>query len=148
MLNPSVIDLLVGVADGLRAEVLEVVEPGPARDQVTAAIAIVRRVARALPGLVPYLVADIDDLQATLALLGVPPDATTATRPDPGTDGLDVLIAFDLALRDRLAALAEPDGASELGAPELGAPERRILIDLLGRMTERDAGLRLSPWER
>ena len=142
MLNPSVIDLLVGVADGLRAEVLEVLEPGPARDQVTAAIAIVRRVARALPGLVPYLLADIDDLQATLALLGVPPDAA-APRPDPGTDGLDVLIAFDLTLRGRLAALAEPDGALELGAPE-----RRILIDLLGRMTERDAGLRLSPWER
>ena len=143
MLNPSVIDLLVGVADGMRAEVLDAVEPGPARDQVTAAIGIVRRVARALTGLVPYLMADIGDLQATLGLLDGPLDAATATCPDPATEGLDALIAFDLALRDRLAALAEPGGAVDLGAAE-----RRILLDALGRMTERDAGLRLSPWER
>ena len=143
MLNPSVIDLLSGVADGLRAEVVDALEPGPARDQVTAAIAIVRRVARALPGLVPYLMADIADLQATLAVLGAPSDSATSTRPDPATDGLEVLIAFDLALRDRLAALVESDG----GVDGDGS-RRRVLLDALARMTERDAGLRLSPWER
>lgn len=147
MLNPSVIDLLGGVADGLRAEVVDALEPGPARDQVTAAIAIVRRVARALPGLVPYLMTDIADLQATLAVLGAPSDSATSTRPDPATDGLEVLIAFDLALRDRLAALVESDGGVDGGVDGDGS-RRRVLLDALARMTERDAGLRLSPWER
>ncbi len=140
MLNPSVIDLLVGVADGLRAEVLDALEPGPARDQVSAAIGIVRRVARALPALVPYLVEDIADIGACLAQLGVLGLHEPIESPDPLTQHLDAVIAWDLQLRDRLAAVARE--------AELDDTARRILLATLGRMTERDAALRLSPWER
>lgn len=150
MLNPSVIDLLVGVADGLQAEVLDELPAGPARDQVQAAIAIVRRVARALPGLVPYLEADIADLRATLEELaaldggaapdgGAPPDDGRTPR-EGRSASLDVLLAESRGLRERLA--------DHIEGGELGAAADATVRAALARLTERDRGLRLSPWER
>ena len=137
MLNPSVIDLLVGVADGLQAEVLDALDPGPARDQVVAAVAIVRRVARALPGLTPYLLADIADVGATLAeLTGDPPPPA----PDPAIAGLDELLAVARDRRDALAAVIDGGGLDDRSDAVVRAA--------VARLTERDAALRLSPWER
>jgi hypothetical protein len=137
VLNPSVIDLLVGVADGLQAEVLDTIEAGPARDQVAAAVAIVRRVARALPGVTPYVLADLADVGAVLAdLTGEP----TAPLPDPATVGLDELFALARDRRATLASLIDERGLDERSDAVVRAA--------LARLTERDASLRLSPWER
>lgn len=155
MLNPSLEELLAGMADGLAATVLPELAPGPARDELLAAIALTRRVARAVPRLGPYLHADTADLAATLprlwATLGLdePADGPVADAlalarslppepPPPATE----LAAADLALRGAAADLAarlaadgdQPDATAELRA-------------LLERLAGREAGeLRLSPW--
>ena len=141
MLRPSPPELLRGGADALEADVLAVLPAGPARDQTQAAIAIVRRVARTLPGYTAYLLADIADLRATLGELGVEPDGTEPGGHD-GHDGhtpLDARVEEDLRLR---AVLAE---RIDSGVPDdLDALVRAALI----RLNEREAGLRQSPWER
>ena len=140
MLDPSVVDLLNGVAAALRDDVLGELEPGPARDQVRNAAALVRRVARALPGLTAYLVDDIADLAASVEALGgtVPPGVDALPRHG-GALGLESLTELDLDLRGRLAAIVEQT--------DLDAGAERRLREALGRITEREAALRLSPWE-
>lgn len=153
MLNPSLHELLAGMADGLAATVLPELAPGPARDELLAAIALTRRVARAVPRLGPYLHADTADLAATLprlwAALGVdePTDGPVADAlalarslppeaPPPATE----LAAANLALRA---------AAAELSAPLAGgaAPAAGELRSLLERLAAREAAeLRLSPW--
>lgn len=141
MLDPSVVDLLNGVAAALRDDVLGELDPGPAQDQVRDAIAVIRRVARALPGLTSYLVEDIADLAETVESLGGTSPPGVEALPDHGRAlGLESLTELDLALRNRLAVLAE-DG-------DLDADSDRRLRDALDRINEREAGLRLSPWER
>lgn len=141
MLNPSVIDLLQGVATALSNDVSDALPAGPARDQLHAAIAIIRRVARALPSLTPYLVADIADLAATLdALRAGQPNDDTLVLPDAGIAPLDALIRFDLELRSRLAEIADDN--------ELDQEGNRLLRAALGRLADREAALRLSPWGR
>jgi len=146
VLNPSVIDLLLGVADGLQAEVLDTLEPGPARDQVAAAVAIVRRIARALPGLTPYVLADLADVGAVVAELQgrtdpVAPVVPVAPAvPDPAVTGLDELFALAAARRAELAALVDAGGLDERA--------EALVRAAVARLTERDASLRLSPWER
>lgn len=155
MLNPSLDELLAGMADGLAATVLPELPPGPARDELLAAIALTRRVARAVPRLAPYLHADTADLAATLprlwAALGLdePADGPVAdaralarSLPSEPPPAATELAAADLALRAAAAELAarlagdadHPDAAAELRA-------------LLERLAAREAGeLRLSPW--
>lgn len=72
MLNPGPADLLAGVAEALKTTVLPELADGPARDQMTAAIAIIAKAARALPGFPTYLHEDIADLATTLPQLGAP----------------------------------------------------------------------------
>lgn len=141
MLDPSVVDLLNGVATALRDEVLDELEPGPARDQVRDAVAVIRRVARALPGLTAHLVDDIADLAETVEALGETAPPEVSALPDRGSAlGLETLTELDLALRGQLAELAERDDLD----PEAERRLRAVLI----RMTERESALRLSPWER
>lgn len=154
MLNPSVIDLLVGVADALHADVTPELGPGPARDQLQAAVAILRRVARALPQLPAYLLEDIAELTETLRNLGAPlpplPDAVIGQGALPATMvSLDVLIAHDLALRAGLAELieTEPSPATAPDPEEAAARQERLRLVLVG-LNQREAGLRLSPWGR
>lgn len=140
MLNPGPADLLAGLADALAATVLPELAEGPARDQLSAAIAIVRKAARALPGFAAYLHEDIADLVTSLAELGAPAELLAAARAlPPTTPSLDELTAIDLALRTWLA---------EQAGGELSDDAERTMVALLGRLTEREAALRLSPWER
>lgn len=155
MLNPSLDELLAGMADGLAATVLPELAPGPARDELLAAIALTRRVARAVPRLAPYLHDDTADLAATLprlwAALGLdePADGPVADAlalarslpPEPPPAATE-LAAADLALR---AAAAELSAhlAGDAGPPDAAA-ELRALLE---RLAAREAGeLRLSPW--
>ncbi len=129
-------ELLTGVADALAADVADELPDGPVREQVRAAVAILRRVARTLPGYTAYVLTDIADLRATLAALG-------AGEPDPelsAASELDVLITEDLRLRQRLAELTE--------SMSLAGERDRHLRAALARLTEREAALRQSPWER
>ena len=150
MLNPSVVDLLRGVADGLAATVADRLPAGPEKDQVTTAVAMIRRVARALPALVPAVQADAQALAAAVAALaradGVSPApevvealALVERLPAEPLPTLDGLIAADLALRSALAAFAGRDDLT----PEVDAALRAELAALAAR----DAALRLSPWE-
>ncbi|MEZ5410413.1 MAG: hypothetical protein R2761_20445 [Acidimicrobiales bacterium] len=155
MLNPSVDELLAGMADGLAATVLPALPPGPARDELLAAIALTRRVARAVPRLAPFLHADTADLAATLPRLwaalgldepaaGPVADALALARslpPEPPPSAT-ALAAADLALREAAADLATRL-AGGAGPPDAGA-ELRALLE---RLAAREAGeLRLSPW--
>lgn len=161
MLRPSPADLLMGVADALTATVLPELEAGPARDQVQAAIGITRRVARALPHLTSYLLEDNADLAATLRRLresARPPSANADERlaetaliaetalmaaegMPPSVPTLDDLAAMNLQLREALARYSAGPALLDHAALEL-------LQMVLGRMTAREAALRLSPWER
>jgi hypothetical protein len=51
-------ELLAGVADALAETVLATLPEGPEREQVRSAVGLLRRVARALPTLVPRLEED------------------------------------------------------------------------------------------
>jgi len=135
--------------------VLPELGPGPARDELQAAIALTRRVARAVPHLAPYLHADTADLAATLprlwASLGLdePADGPVAdalalarSLPPGAPPTATELAAADLALRDAAAELAArvAGDASHTGA----AAQLRALLE---RLAAREAGeLRLSPW--
>jgi hypothetical protein len=158
MLNPSVDQLMSGMADALATLVLPELAPGPARDELQAAIALTRRLARAVPQLGPYLHTDIADLAATLtslwSMLGInQPDqdpaaeavnralALPATPPPTTTE----LTALNLTLRQAVADL--------VGQPRSMVGNRHradtdvALRALLQRLAEREADqLRLSPW--
>ncbi len=156
MLNPSVIDLLAGVADALAATVADELPSGPQRDQVRAAVAIIRRVARALPTLAPALQEDTQALAAglrDLAALAGPLTGAAVARtevadalavadslPDTPLPSLDQLMAANLVLRAELAGLAE--------RPDLTPTVDAALRDQLAALASREAALRLSPWER
>src|SRR3954452_10886996 len=62
MLRPSPSDLLAGVADALEQTVLGELDRGPARNQVIAAVGILRRCAIAVQRHGPLLHADCADL--------------------------------------------------------------------------------------
>ncbi len=128
MLNPSPVELLGRVADVLVRDVAPVVPAGEAREQLDAAVALLRRIARCLPLLVPTVLADVAELTAVLGdEAGLPGDLP------PTLPSLDELIALDLRLRERLAERIDAGDTP---------------IELVASLTERDASLRLSPWER
>ena len=66
MTEPSPAELLAGVAEALEKTVLPDLERGPIRNQVMAAIGIVRRCGGAIDRYGPFLHADCADLIATL----------------------------------------------------------------------------------
>jgi hypothetical protein len=157
MLRPSPADLLTGVADALEQTVLGELDRGFARNQVMAAIGIVRRCAVAVDRLGPVLHDDCVDLVGSLRralaaadLEAVPPaervafEATlaaaervlAATYP-PVAD----LIEQDLALRDVAARLA-----GEVEGQGHGRGPVESLRELFARMVDREAQLGLSPW--
>jgi hypothetical protein len=151
VLKPSVSDLLAGTADALANTVLDELPPGPAHDQLQAAVALMRRVARALPELTPYLQHDIKDMAVTLRSLWgaepLPMDdalaaalATADALPDASLPDLDALSAANLRLREAVADFA--------GAPVTSVAADQIVRALLERIESREAALRLSPWGR
>lgn len=145
MLRPSVDELLAGVADALAETVAAALPEGPERDQVRAAVGVLRRVSRLLPTLVPRLEEDTIALARAVRDVGGEPtgevgaalalaDALVVAPP------LDDLRAANLALRAELARLVT---AVEPGSAADGTLRRH-----LGELVEREAALRLSPWER
>ena len=128
MIRPSDPDLLSGVAASLENSVLpELARGTAARRQLQAAIAILRRMAFAMPRRDDAIAADIADMSETLArmgqLVGVLPDETAARH---------------LALQAAVAALADiRDDAVQTA-----------LTDLYRRMTERQLALIPPPSPR
>ncbi len=144
MLQPSPIQLLDGVAEVLAADVAPHVAPGPASEQLASAIAMVRRIARALPTLPAYLLADLAELTGALAALHALP-TTDPSREETGAwaslpatlPSIDDLIARDLQLREALARHCRET-----------AHHQASTVELLRSLNQREATLRLSPWER
>lgn len=152
MLRPSPSELLAGVADALDQTVLPELDRGLARNQVQAAIGIVRRCAAAMDALGPLLHAECTDLLSTLQHLasadaGLVTDHASlelasnraaavlgSTYPSPGE--LTEAVAL---LREQLSALA-------VAAEQLASPQRPEIRRLLQRMLEREQALGLSPW--
>lgn len=66
MIRPKPEDLLARAAEALEATVLPFVNAGPARRQLLAATALMRRIAYALPRQFAVLAADTTDLETTL----------------------------------------------------------------------------------
>ena len=134
MLRPSPAELLTGVADALETTVLGELGRGVARNQVVAAIGIVRRCAAAVDRQGPLLHADVADLVTSLAAIAAAePGLVPAPERAPLEEALQVgrrllasgypsvpeLIEADLALREAAATLgveAERTGSSQAGA--------------------------------
>jgi hypothetical protein len=139
------------VADTLATTVADNLPPGPERDQVRAAAAILRRVAGALPGLAVALETDVRALAQALTVLDAATGAVVRTAavaqalaladglPVSPPPDLDALTAADLALRTALAALAERS--------DLGVAADATLRAALSALAARDAALGLSPWD-
>lgn len=146
MLRPSADELLVGVADALAETVAAALPEGPKRDEVRAAVGVLRRLARALPTLVPRLEEDTIALARAVRDVGgsaVPADVVEALALADAlvvAPGLDELRTANLALRGELARLATEVAP---GSDADGSLRRH-----LRQLVEREAALRLSPWER
>ncbi len=152
MLRPSPAELLVGVADALDQTVLDSMERGVARNQVQAAIGMVRRCATAMEVHGPLLHAECTDLTSTLRRVAAADaellsDRTAFERTLVLADSVmgavypsvGVLTEAALALREHagaMAVLAERRSSSQLGE----------MRRLLARMLERERALGLSPW--
>lgn len=152
MLKPSPGELLEGVAEALAETVLGELDRGEARNQVQAAIGIVRRCSAALAVHGPILHADCVDISSSLRTM-VEADPTlvvdevafdaaleSAERVlSSGYPSVGELTELDLALREVLAASASRAEAEE--SAQLGP-----LRGLLERMLKRESDLGLSPW--
>ena len=153
MLRPSPSELLVGVAEALESTVLDELERGMARNQVVAAIGIVRRCAAAADRHGPLLLADVTDLVGSLAAIVaaeptlLPPEerrtgdvlAAAGSVLGRAYPSISELIEVDLQLREVAAAL----GAE---AEQRGSSQVTALRELFGRMLARESELGLSPW--
>ena len=152
MLSPSPTRLLGGVADALDETVLQTLERGPARNQVQAAIGIVRRCAASFDGFGPLLHAECSDLATSLRSIAEADASVVSDRA-----------AFDdaLAAADTVLAETYPPPSALIGpalslhrvvadvavtAERSGSTQRSAIRDLLQRMTDRQHELGLSPW--
>ena len=148
------------MAEALEQTVLPDLDRGPIRNQVIAAIGIVRRSGQSIDRYGPLLHADCADLVATLRQAsGADPtliDNSTAQRFNTAQRFDEVISAGDNVLRaayPRPSALAEVHGdLSEqlatmlLAAQQTGSDQMAALRELLERMRAREEALGLSPW--
>ena len=156
MLRPSPSELLTGVAEALESTVLDELERGMARNQVVAAIGIVRRCAAAVDRHGPLLHGDVTDLAGSLAAVVdadpalVAAQVSDARRAEAALSAargvlrraypsVSELIEVDLQLREVAAALG-------VVAEQRGSPQVTALQALFERMVAREAELGLSPW--
>jgi hypothetical protein len=154
MTKPTPAELLAGVGDALEQNVLPDLDRGPARNQVMAAIGIVRRCSGAFDQYGPMLHADCLDISATLHQTSAA-DPSLATG-DPTHDLEAVLAASDGVLSGRYPLVAElstlqvelSEALAQvlLQAQRLSSDQLPVLRQLLSRMTERETQLGLSPW--
>jgi len=152
VLKPSPAELLAGVAEALDETVLATMARGPARNQVQAAIGIVRRCADAVDNYGPVLHAECTDLAASLRSIATADPDGIADRPafDLATDSADLVLASSypsvpelietaVSLRHQLADLA-------VLAERRGSDQLPAIRELLDRMLKREHELGLSPW--
>ncbi len=152
MLSPSPSRLLAGVAHALDETVLPAMERGPARNQLLAAIGIVRRCAATVDAFGPTLHEECADLvmslrsiveaDARLVIDRASVDAALVTadevlaQPYPAVPDL---VAAVLALHQAAADVA-------VAAERQRSTTRPAVRALLQRMTDRQDALGLSPW--
>jgi hypothetical protein len=152
MLKPSPAELLEGVADALAETVLGELDRGVARNQVQAAIGIVRRCSAALAVHGPILHADCLDISSSLRTMAEadPTLVIDEAAFDAALESADRVLGgrypsvveltdLDLELRDVLASASRQSEAT--GSAKLGP-----LRELLERMLKRESDLGLSPW--
>jgi hypothetical protein len=143
MIRPTIPELLDHVAMSLDRTVLPDLAPGPARNQLQAAIAVIRRAAIAGDAVGPYLWADNADIAATLGKLAPPlglppPEAAPASTYPTITE----LRERNLSLQRDLEATQQRLRTAPQGQRECLTPILRALIE---RMLQREAGLNVSP---
>lgn len=176
MLNPSPMQLLTGLADALAADVGPALPSGPAAEQLTGAVAMLRRIARSLEDFPAYLLEDLAELSAALQTPAPPfnppsnpPSMADESMADPllsrsdsppsgasggsGVSGLsdaEVLAALPATLPGLGTLIAwDLQLRAALADRCRAAPaEQGALLDLLRSLNRREATLRLSPWER
>lgn len=145
-MKPTVPELLAGMADALEADVAGHVDDQFARNQVQAAIAMLRRLAPVVSKLTAYLLADSADLAMTLTTVAPAvddpvwgTDATAAVAAlaafDPAHDSLDLLHDLHnrlLGLIDQLVT-ARADGALSSGDGTVAQAVRALLERTVAR---------------
>ncbi|MEO5840873.1 MAG: hypothetical protein ABIQ73_03855 [Acidimicrobiales bacterium] len=142
MINPSISKLLGGVATSLDETVLPEVAPGFARNQLVAAIALIRRAAAVDERIGPYLWEDNCDIVTVLRevapLVGLDPPPADI---DAGYPTLDELRRRNVALQHQLIAihdtLREDNGSARAQA---------ALRALFERMLARESQINTSTW--
>jgi hypothetical protein len=142
MINPTISKLLSGVATSLDETVLPDLEPGFARNQLIAAIALIRRAATVDERIGSYLWEDNRDITAVLSevapLVGLDPPPITV---DVAYPTLDELRRRNLALQHQLVAIHDTlreDSGSERAQAALRA--------LFERMLARESQINTSTW--
>ena len=142
MIYPTISELLSGVATSLDETVLPELSPGPARNQLVAAIALIRRSAAASDSIGAYLWEDNRDMAAVLSevapLVGLDPPPTAV---DAGYPTLDELRRRNLALQHQLVAIHDTlreDSGSDRAQAALRA--------LFERMLARESQINTSTW--
>ena len=154
MSEPSPSELLVGVADALEQTVLPDLPRGLTRNQIMAAVGIVRRCGDAVDRYGPLLHAGCVDLVTTLRRVSSTDPNLLAASDSQGFD--DALLACDALLEAACPApselaqvhaeLSEQVAALVVCAQRTASPALGDLRQLLERMSEREAELGLSPW--
>ena len=142
MINPTISELLSGVATSLDETVLPDLAPGVARNQLVAAVALIRRAATVGENIGSYLWEDNRDiaevLQQVASLAGLEPPPTAV---DAGYPTLDELRRRNLALQQQVVAVhdrlrVQPENDAALG----------LLRSLFERMLAREAQINTSSW--
>jgi hypothetical protein len=143
VIRPTIPELLDNVAASLDQTVLPELAPGAARNQLQAAIALIRRAAMASEATGPYLWADNADIAATLRKLAPPlgllaPESTPACRYPTITE----LRERNLSLQRDLESTQQTLRTAPQDQRESLTPILRALIE---RMVQREARLNVSP---
>ena len=142
MIYPTIGELLSGVATSLDETVLPELTPGFARNQLVAAISLIRRSATVGESIGRYLWEDNNDIASVLAdlapLVGADPPPSTFEADYPT---IDELRRRNLALQHQLVSVHD----ALRDRPE-GADGRAALRALFGRMLARESEINTSSW--
>ena len=144
MIYPTISELLSGVATSLDETVLPELSPGAARNQLVAAIALIRRSAAVGEHIGAYLWEDNRDITAVLSevapLVGLDPPPTDAGT-GAGYPSLEELRRRNLALQHQLVAVHDT-----LREDAGSARAQAALRALFERMLARESQINTSTW--
>ena len=144
MIYPTISELLSGVATSLDETVLPELAPGSARNQLVAAIALIRRSATATESIGSYLWEDNRDMTAVLTevapLVGLDPPPAEAGGADR-YPSLEELRRRNLALQHQLVAIHDT-----LREDSGSARAQAALRALYERMLARESQINTSTW--